>query len=100
MGLNGRVRGWVNKRGVATSVITAIILSAGVFMQGHFAQAGDDHNLLQQAVETQGEIATLIKDLAEREKAEDVKIRRDWELCASGRLEDPDLCAAARAAFK
>jgi hypothetical protein len=95
----------VDKRVVATALVTAALLGVATAVRTHLATAADDHELLKQTVQTQkdtvktqGQMAKLLETLAVRHAVDDAKAARDFELCDAGQLDDETLCAAARAA--
>ncbi len=96
----------IDKRMVATSLVTAALLAVAAGVKTHLATAAEDHALLKQTVQTQqatvktqGEMAELLKALVNRVTVADAKAARDLELCDSGVLDDDTLCASARAAM-
>ena len=95
----------VDKRVVATALVTAALLGVATGVKTHLATAADDHELLKQTVQTsvdtvktQGEIAELVALLVNRVAVEDAQAARDLELCDAHVIDDDTLCAAARAA--
>ena len=84
--------GWVNKKTVVTSVITAAIIAGGSFQLQHYASAQDTEDLAKQSAETQIELVEIVKNLAARAVASDIEEEQDRKRCLACQIKDPAIC--------
>jgi len=81
---------WVNRKNVATAIVSGVILAIGGEHISHRAEADDDRDLLEQSVATQETMAQAVEVLIDRAKVEDARKDLMAELCRAGKLKDDD----------
>ena len=81
--------------GIIASVATAGILYGASLFANHWAKAGEVAEQMPKIEELVRSNQAVVKELADRAKAQDAKRDRDRELCIAKKITDRDVCAAA-----
>ena len=84
------------QKGVAGIVTAAGLIFGGKAWIGHLAQAGEDHDSLNEAQETQDRLVGLTEAISSRIQLEDAENARDVKLCNEGLLTNERMCKQAR----
>jgi len=82
--------GWINRKSVVTSVVTAVVLAVGASGVAWISKAQDSHELTKQSAQTQATMAEVVEQLAERAQAQDARTALIIQLCEKEKLAGAD----------